>query len=50
MFDPPRDHLASPWAYLGELAAAALVATTLAVAITASRLRTMPLGRLLREQ
>ena len=50
VFDPPPDHLAIPWAYLGELAGAALAATTLAVAMTASRLKRLPLGRLLREQ
>jgi putative ABC transport system permease protein len=50
VFDPPPDQLAVPWAYLGELAGAAAVATTLAVAVAASRLRTLPLGRLLREQ
>jgi putative ABC transport system permease protein len=50
VFDPPPDHLAIPWSYLGALAGAALAATTVAVAVTASRLRNMPLGRLLREQ
>ena len=50
VFDPPPDHLAIPWAYLAELAGAAVAATTLAVAITATRLRRLPLGRLLREQ
>jgi putative ABC transport system permease protein len=50
VFDPPPDHLAIPWAFLGELAGAAVVATALAAAITASRLRALPLGRLLREQ
>jgi len=50
VFDPPPDALAVPWVYLGELAGAALVATTLAVAIAARRLRHLPLGRLLREQ
>jgi putative ABC transport system permease protein len=50
IFDPPPDHLALPWAHLGELADAALATTTLAVAITASRLKMLPLGRLLREQ
>jgi len=39
VFDPPPDALAVPWVYLGELAGAALVATTLAVAIAARRLR-----------
>jgi putative ABC transport system permease protein len=50
VFDPPPDHLAIPWAYLGELAGAALAATTIAVAITTRQLRDLPLGRLLREQ
>jgi putative ABC transport system permease protein len=50
VFDPPPDHLALPWAYLGELAGAAVVTTTIAALITARRLRRLPLGRLLREQ
>jgi putative ABC transport system permease protein len=50
VFDPPPDHLAIPWAYLGELAGAAVAATVVALAISARRLRTLPLGRLLREQ
>jgi len=50
VFDPPPDHLAIPWTYLCELAGAALATTTLAVAVTASRLKSLPLGRLLREQ
>jgi putative ABC transport system permease protein len=50
VFDPPPDHLAIPWTYLLELAGAAIAATTVAVAITGSRLRRLQLGRLLREQ
>ncbi|MDE3129725.1 MAG: FtsX-like permease family protein, partial [Acidobacteriota bacterium] len=50
VFDPPPDHLAIPWTYLGELAGAALATTALAVAVTAARLRRLPLGRVLREQ
>ena len=50
VFDPPPDALTIPWAYLGELAGAAAVATGLAAAITARRLRRLPLGALLREQ
>jgi putative ABC transport system permease protein len=50
VFDPPPDHLAIPWAYLGELAGAAIAATTVAALITAYRLRRLPLGALLREQ
>jgi putative ABC transport system permease protein len=50
VFDPPPDALAVPWAYLAELAGAALVTTTIAVAAIARRLKRLPLGRLLREQ
>ena len=39
-----------PWPYLGELAGAAVVATGIAVAVAAQRLRCLPLGQLLREQ
>jgi putative ABC transport system permease protein len=50
VFDPPPDSLAIPWSYLGELAGAAAGATLVAAAITARRLRRLPLGTLLREQ
>jgi putative ABC transport system permease protein len=50
VFDPPPDALAVPWPYLGELAGAAVVATGVAGAIAAQRLRRLPLGQLLREQ
>jgi putative ABC transport system permease protein len=50
VFDPPPDHLAIPWVYLAELGGAAIVATALAIAITSARLKSMPLGRLLRER
>ena len=50
VFDPPPDQLAIPWAYLGELAGAAVVSTALGAAITARWLRRLPLGTLLREQ
>jgi putative ABC transport system permease protein len=50
VFDPPPGTLAVPWAYLGELAGAAVVATGIAVTIAAWRVRRLPLGRLLREQ
>jgi putative ABC transport system permease protein len=49
VFDPPPDSLALPWAYLAELAGSAIVVTAAATAITASRLRRLPLGELLRE-
>jgi putative ABC transport system permease protein len=50
IFDPPPDHLAIPWTYLAELAGAALATTTVAVAVTVTWLKRLPLGRLLREQ
>jgi putative ABC transport system permease protein len=50
VFDPPPDHLAIPWVYLIELAGTVVVTTALAVALTSTSLRRMPLGRLLREQ
>jgi putative ABC transport system permease protein len=50
VFDPPPDALTVPWAYLGELALAALITTAIAIAVSAQRLRRLPLGQLLREQ
>jgi putative ABC transport system permease protein len=49
-FDPPPDHLAIPWAFLGELSAATLAATVIAIAIAARSLRRLSLGAILREQ
>jgi putative ABC transport system permease protein len=50
VFDPPPDHLAIPWAFLGELTGAAIVATVVAVAIAGRGLRRLSLGAILREQ
>jgi putative ABC transport system permease protein len=50
VFDPPPDHLAIPWSYVGELAAAAVGTALIVAALTARRLRSLPLGALLREQ
>ncbi len=49
-FDPPPDQLAIPWAFLGELTAATLAATVIAIAIASRGLRRLPLGAVLREQ
>jgi putative ABC transport system permease protein len=49
-FDPPPDHLAIPWGFLGELAAATVVTTVIAIAVAARRLKRLPLGAILREQ
>lgn len=50
VFDPPPDHLAVPWAYLGELGLAAIGGGGLAVALAALALRRLPLGATLREE
>jgi putative ABC transport system permease protein len=50
VFDPPPDHLAIPWAYLGELGLAALAGGVLAVVLAALALRRLPLGTTLREE
>jgi putative ABC transport system permease protein len=49
-FDPPPDHLAIPWGFLGELAAATAVTTVIAIAVAAHRLKRLSLGAILREQ
>jgi putative ABC transport system permease protein len=50
VFDPPPDHLAIPWGFLGLLAAAAVVGALLAAAVAARSLRRLPLGSILREE
>jgi putative ABC transport system permease protein len=50
VFDPPPDHLAAPWGFLGGLAAAALVGALTAGALAAFRIRRLPLGAILREE
>jgi putative ABC transport system permease protein len=49
VFDPPPDHLAVPWSYLGELGLAGIVGGMLAVALATRTLRRLPLGATLRE-
>ncbi|HMJ00202.1 MAG TPA: ABC transporter permease [Gaiellaceae bacterium] len=50
VFDPPPDHLAVPWSFLGGLAGAALAGTTIAAVVAARAVRSMPLGAILREE
>jgi putative ABC transport system permease protein len=50
VFDPPPDHLAIPWGFLGLLVAGALAGALLAAAEAARSLRRLPLGAILREQ
>jgi putative ABC transport system permease protein len=50
VFDPPPDHLAIPWGFLGLLALGALGGAILAGALAANSLRRLRLGSILREQ
>ena len=50
MFDPPPDHLAAPWAFLGGLAGAAVAGGAIAAVLAAAGIRRMPLGAILREE
>jgi hypothetical protein len=50
VFDPPPDHLAVPWGFLGGMFGAAAVATLIAVVLAGRGLRRLPLGQLLREE
>src|SRR5439155_11374853 len=50
VFDPPPDHLAVPWAFLGGLGGAALVGGLVAAALAALQIRRLPLGAILREE
>jgi len=50
VFDPPPDHLAAPWAFLGGLAAAAVAGGAIAAVVAAAGIRRMPLGAILREE
>jgi putative ABC transport system permease protein len=50
VFDPPPDHLAIPWGFLGLLALAAVAGALLAAAVAARSLRRLPLGAILREE
>jgi putative ABC transport system permease protein len=50
VFDPPPDHLAVPWGFLGLLALGALGGAVLAGVLAANSLRRLRLGSILREQ
>ena len=50
VFDPPPDHLAVPWGFLGELAGAAVAGGILAAVLAALLIRRLPLGAILREE
>ena len=50
VFDPPPDHLAAPWPFLGGLAGAAVVGAAIAGVLAAVWIRRLPLGAILREE
>jgi putative ABC transport system permease protein len=50
VFDPPPDHLAAPWGFLGGLAGAALVATVLSGVFARYRIDRLQLGPILRDE
>jgi putative ABC transport system permease protein len=50
VFDPPPDHLAAPWPFLGALAGAAIAGGLVTAALAALAIRRLPLGAVLREE
>jgi len=50
VFDPPPDHLAAPWLFLGSLGAAATAGGLIAAGLAALAIRRLPLGAVLREE
>ena len=50
VFDPPPDHLAAPWPFLGALAGAAIAGGLVTAALAALAVRRLPLGAVLREE
>ncbi|HET8565897.1 MAG TPA: ABC transporter permease [Solirubrobacterales bacterium] len=50
VFDPPPDHLAVPWGFLGLLALGAVAGAAVAFVVATRALRRLPLGAVLREQ
>jgi putative ABC transport system permease protein len=50
VFDPPPDHLAVPWPYLGALAGSAILSVLLACILGALRIKRLAIGAILREE
>ncbi|HET8893654.1 MAG TPA: FtsX-like permease family protein [Gaiellaceae bacterium] len=50
VFDPPPDHLAAPWLFLGGLAGAAVLGAAAAAALAAAGISRLRLGAILREE
>jgi putative ABC transport system permease protein len=49
-FDPPPDHLAGPWGFLGTLALVIVLGSLLAAAVAERSVRRLPIGAVLREE
>jgi putative ABC transport system permease protein len=49
-FDPPPDHLAIPWGFLGALTFVVVVGAALAAIVAERSVARMPLGAVLREE
>jgi putative ABC transport system permease protein len=49
-FDPPPDHLAAPWGFLGALLLVIVAGAALAALATSRTIRRLPLGAVLREE
>jgi putative ABC transport system permease protein len=50
VFDPPPDHLAVPWPFLGALAGSAILAVLVTCVLATLRIRRLPIGAILREE
>jgi putative ABC transport system permease protein len=50
VFDPPPDHLAAPWLFLGSLGGAAVAGGAIAAVVAVAGIRRLPLGAILREE
>ena len=50
VFDPPPDHLAAPWLFLGGLAGAAVLGAVVAATLATLGIRRLHLGAILREE
>jgi len=50
VFDPPPDHLAAPWGFLGALAGASVLGILFTGVVAVRRMRRLQLGAILREE
>jgi putative ABC transport system permease protein len=50
VFDPPPDHLAAPWGFLGVLGGAAVAAAVISALAAVAVVRRLPVAGILREE